>query len=711
MKAETERNERILPEQASILDKQIKERILVIDDEKRICDSLSSLLTDSGYEVETFQSSDEAAEEIKRGRFDLIISDIKMPGLSGFDILRLARTVDPQALVILLTGFGSLESAMEAINQGVYDYLLKPVEFPQLELVIKRGLERRRLGRAKSFLLSELQEKNLELEARLNEINALYEAGRSLASTIDLDEVLDKIIELATRVLEAKIGSIMLLDESGEFLTIASAIGLDKKVIKATRLSIGSSIAGYVAETGEPLFVSNVEEDARFRRENREERYGHASLLSVPLMLKKRIIGVINIAHKELGGRFGELDLKLLTTFASQAAVTIDNAATVRQLKRRVAELSTLQEISDAMSRAGSVESLQEIIFWGIRNLMPADISLWFRWNEKENCLIFAGSAGNAKIDLEMSIKTTPEELAEPESIRELILKNLKDKDFSPQVASFLAFPISGTSGLAYIFCLVSSSEDCFSGEDEKIAGLIARQAATMYEREKSILNATQLLTMGNMISEISHDMRKPLTSIRGALQIMRARWPELADQNDLFKTAEDEVYRLNELVRELVDFSNPNKYQTERTDLAAIIDRVRHLVEPDLQKRKIECRIELDESLPEMFVNKNQIMEVIINLVMNAIEATSDGGRITIRAVKDKSDTGRMVRVEIEDTGCGIDEKDKALIFDRYFTTKDTGTGLGLSVVERIVSAHNGKIEVKSDKGKGTTFSILLPA
>jgi K+-sensing histidine kinase KdpD len=704
-------NNKSTPGQISSLDGYVKERIIVIDDERRICESLTTLLSDSGYDVKAFQNSEEASREIKKGRFDLIISDIKMPGMSGFDILRLARTVDPQALVILLTGFGSLESAIEAINKGVYDYLLKPVEYPQLELVIRRGLEKRRLGRAKSFLLTELQEKNLELQTRLDEINALYEAGQSLGSTIDLDELLDRIIYLATDVLRAKIGSIMLLDDNREYLTIASARGLNEKVIKTTRLPIGSSIAGYVADTGQPLFIANVEADARFRRENREERYGHASLLSTPLMLKKKVTGVINIAHKESGGEFGEHDLKLLNTFAAQAAVAIDNASAVRQLKRRVAELSTLQEIADAMSRAGSAESLQEIIFWGIRNLMPADISLWFRWNEKENLLTFMGSAGNTKFDIDLSIRADPEKIMSPESARNLILEKLAERDSSIPVSSFLAFPITGSSGLAYVFCLASGAEDCFSQEDEKIAGLIASQTATMYEREKAILNATQLLTMGNMISEISHDMRKPLTSIRGALQIMHSRWPELAEQSDLFKVAEEEVHRLNDLVRELVDFSNPNKYQTEKVDIAAVIDRAHHLIKPELQKKNIECRTEYEEHLPELFINKNQIIEMMLNLLMNAIDAISeDKGYINVRAIRDQVDNRKMVRIEVTDNGCGIDETEKSAIFDRYFTTKETGTGLGLSVVERIVSAHNGRIEVKSQKNNGTSFIIHLP-
>jgi K+-sensing histidine kinase KdpD len=688
-----------------------RDRLLVIDDEKRMCDSLEALLADSGYDVTTFQDSDMAAEEIKTGRFDLIISDIKMPGMSGLDLLRIARKVDPQALVILMTAYGSLESALEAINQGAYDYLLKPVEYPQLELVIKRGLEKRRLGRAKSYLLTELQEKNRELSDRLEEINALYEAGRSLGTTIELKELLSEMIRLATGVLHAKIGSIMLLDDNREFLSIAAAIGLDEEVVKTTRLPIGSSIAGYVAETKEALFVGNVEKDPRFERENREERYGRASLLSVPLMVKKRVIGVINIAHKTSGGEFGEHDLKLLTTFATQAAVAIDNASTFHQLKRRVEELSTLQEISDAMSRAGSVQNLQEIIFWGIRNLMLAEISIWFRWNSAEQTLSYTGGAGHNEINLELTIETDPEKIATPEKAREIILEHLPPKEESGvPTESFSTFFIHGEAGLAYVFCLASSSKDGFSSEDEKIAGLIASQAASMYERERAILNATRLLTMGNMISEISHDMRKPLTNIRGGLQIMRSRWPELAEESDLFKMAEEEVHRLNELVRELVDFSNPKKYQTERINITAVIKRAIQLVSRDIEEKSIECQTEFDEALPDIFVNKNQIMEMFLNLIMNAVEAMDKDGTLILRISPYDQDNQKMIKVEISDTGCGIDEKDQAIVFDRYYTNKETGTGLGLAVVERIVSAHGGRIEMHSEKNVGTSFSIYLP-
>jgi two-component system sensor histidine kinase HydH len=177
-----------------------------------------------------------------------------------------------------------------------------------------------------------------------------------------------------------------------------------------------------------------------------------------------------------------------------------------------------------------------------------------------------------------------------------------------------------------------------------------------------------------------------------------------------LFKMAEEEVHRLNELVRELVDFSNPNKYQTERISVGTIFERAVHLVGRDLEKKNIKCNTEFEDDLPEIFVNKNQIMELFLNLIINAIEAMDENGVLTLRASRHDQDIAKMIKIEIADTGCGIDEKDQAIIFDRYYTKKETGTGLGLAVVERIVSAHGGRIEVKSKKGIGTTFTIYLP-
>lgn len=119
-------------------------RILVVDDEKRMCESLQTLLSKAGYEVTTVEKGEEALQRITKDSFDLVITDIKMPRVDGLDILKAARNKDEDACVILMTGYASLESAVSAINQGAYDYLMKPIEFSDLKLTIQRALDKER---------------------------------------------------------------------------------------------------------------------------------------------------------------------------------------------------------------------------------------------------------------------------------------------------------------------------------------------------------------------------------------------------------------------------------------------------------------------------------------------------------------------------------------------------------------------------------------
>ncbi len=133
--------------------RKIQEKILVADDELRMCESLKTLLSNSGYEVETVQDGEEAIRLINENNFDLILADIKMPKVNGVDILRKAKSKDKDNLVILMTGYGSLDTAIQAIEEGAYDYFLKPIEFQELERAIKRGLEKRKVDseRKKAF--------------------------------------------------------------------------------------------------------------------------------------------------------------------------------------------------------------------------------------------------------------------------------------------------------------------------------------------------------------------------------------------------------------------------------------------------------------------------------------------------------------------------------------------------------------------------------
>jgi signal transduction histidine kinase len=239
----------------------------------------------------------------------------------------------------------------------------------------------------------------------------------------------------------------------------------------------------------------------------------------------------------------------------------------------------------------------------------------------------------------------------------------------------------------------------------------VVSQAAYLFEKEKALLNATRLMTMGNMISEISHDLRKPLTSLRGGLQIIRKRWPDIAQESEFFQIAEDEIHRMNELVRELVDFSNPNKYQTSKVDLREVVHRAAELIKPDLRKHDVKFSLEFEDARWEVVVNRNQILEALLNVLMNSIDAMPGGGTLKIfgRIEKPEHKKQNYLALKIIDSGYGIKKENISKIFDRYYTTKETGTGLGLAVVERIISAHDGTLQVESEEGKGTTLTLYF--
>ncbi|RME31100.1 MAG: response regulator, partial [Candidatus Zixiibacteriota bacterium] len=321
------------------------DRIVIIDDEQRMCDSLSALLRNDGYDVASFRNSLSAVDNIRANRVDLVITDIKMPEMDGLEILRQVKDIDSDIPVILMTGYASLDTALEAISRGAYDYLLKPVEFTYLSLAVRRALEKRRSELERLRLVEELKLSNLILQRRVGELNALYEAGKQIGSTVNLQELLRQIVVLAGTVTEARRGSIMLLDSRKEYLTIEAAIGLEEEIIRTTQLPIGASIAGYVAQTGEPLMVADVEQDPRFKRIN-QEKYGNASLLCVPLRIKNNILGVINLANKEGNREFTQDDLRLLTNFASQAAVAVDDASQFERNRRRLVEFEILHEMN-----------------------------------------------------------------------------------------------------------------------------------------------------------------------------------------------------------------------------------------------------------------------------------------------------------------------------------------------------------------------------
>ncbi len=695
-----------------------QDKILVIDNEPRMVDSLKTLLSMEGYNVTGEQNSLKALELLDKEAFDLIISDIKMPVIDGIEILKRTKEKDPFIGVILITGYASLDSARHAVEKGAYGYLTKPLILDELKLTVERSLEKRNSELEKLRLLGELKESNEKLRLKIAQLDALTSAGNLLAITTDLREALTSILSMAIDVIGAKLGSVMIIDPLNNDLYIGASCGLNKDVIQNTRMKIGSSIAGFVAETGKPLIVEDVEKDPRFSRINRQ-RYESKSLISVPLKYKDQIFGVINLNNKLDGLPFSNDDLDLLNSLAAPAAVAIDRANLIAEKTKTINNLKVLHNLAEIVSMLDAPENTGEATFSGLRDLLKIESIYWYDYLESSgeiNLEYYHGNLPDKPISEKMRVYKLDEKAlnAGKEGDIDTVLKKLSGlvsefEKFLKGDCKIIPLPIFIKRTLAGVAFLALKNKIEFGPSQREMAILALTQTAAIYQRQKAIMNATQLVTMGKLIAEIGHDLKKPLTNLKGSLQIYGGKITgELAD--DFFPEAEKEVSRLSELVKEMVEFADPGKYKKRKIQIGEIIDKCLDLLKRDFKKNEIEVVKIYNAEITEIMANSREMMQVFINIILNAVDSMDKGGRLLIE-IDSKFDDGKnWLSVSFEDTGYGISENKLNEIFARYYTTKSAGTGLGLAIVERIVSVHNGMISVKSQVGKGTKFVVDLP-
>lgn len=242
--------------------------------------------------------------------------------------------------------------------------------------------------------------------------------------------------------------------------------------------------------------------------------------------------------------------------------------------------------------------------------------------------------------------------------------------------------------------------------EAQERAEELARAYEDLKDAERERLRNERLVTIGQVTAAVAHEIRNPLSTIGGfARSILRD--PASAERNARSAAIiVEEADRLEELLSTVLDFSRPEGLKLQRTRLEPVIDSVLQLTGDDLAKAGVEVSWEAEPDLPELDLDPNQIRSVLLNLIKNALEAMPNGGLLSLSA--HRSESG--VEVTVSDTGNGIPQSDLSFVFDSFFTTKPTGTGLGLALARRIIDAHGAQIEVTSVPSEGTTFAITFP-
>ena len=239
----------------------------------------------------------------------------------------------------------------------------------------------------------------------------------------------------------------------------------------------------------------------------------------------------------------------------------------------------------------------------------------------------------------------------------------------------------------------------------EETARKLSEVYGQLQESFEQLRRADRLRALGELSAGLAHEIRNPLGSIEGAVQILRR--PQLTEQTkkEFGDMAEEEIERIKGLLTHFLQFARPAEPRRTPTALGELLDAVRRLADETAKMTGAKITVELPGGLPEVSFDPEQIKQVLLNLVLNAIQSMPAGGEVVLRAVLQNND----VRLEVQDEGIGIEQQDLQEIFDPFFTTRPDGTGLGLAIAHQIVTQHGGHIEVNRNAEKGMTFAVVL--
>jgi signal transduction histidine kinase len=571
-----------------------------------------------------------------------------------------------------------------------------------------------------------------ETQRRARELAALNKACRATASILDLDEVLALAMAQARAMLDAEAASVLLYDATDDELVFAAAVGLASEGLVGTRMPVTAGVAGWVMQEGQPVLVRDVQSDPRF--------YGHidtlsglttCSLLAVPLKHKERVIGVIEAINRP-DRAFDEHDRDLLSTLAGSAAIAIENARLYEETARRLAETRVLQEV---MLAAASTLDFDQVL---TRAIQAIHRTLGFEYlslllpDESEECLITHPSlisfaplpAEGLYLSLDGSVCGRVYVTGQPELIDD-VTQTSYYFECTAGLRSELAVPVQVGDRVVAVLNAESPRLAAFSQDDLRTLQAIAAQLgivmenARLYEAEREqhrlveqsraqLVQSEKLAATGRLAASMAHEINNPLQAIHNSLQLVLGFALEPGEQQEYLQMADEEVQRLMGLVKRILDFARRPQREAKPTNLNDVVAKVLALATKYHQHRHIALRLDLSPDLPAVIATADELGQVFLNLVLNAVDAMPEGGnlRVSSRLAQD----GHLM-VAFSDTGSGISPDHLDHVFVPFFSTKEGGTGLGLTVSQNIIERHGGEITVQSVMGEGTTFTVLLPA
>jgi len=617
--------------------------------------------------------------------------------------------------------------------------------------------ERQSVQLANLMLAGTLRQALLQEEAkkRIAELSVLFEVGKALSSTVELNELLERVVTTTAKVITARGAALQIIDPATKEVKVSSQYGQISLACPSPEEMLAAAPA-----PGELPHLQGQETNA----EGRIHYY-----LAVPLTFKGQLQGTLCVYDKFAPNGdylpFDPENRQLLYTMAGLIVNAIENALTFKQVEslaerneRMVRNLTVLQLISRALLTTVQEERLLEIILQGLtlERGLGFDRAVVLMVDEANQELKgIKGAQRSERLKGLPLFEALQAPLAEEVKVEEwriplradqgaLALAVLQKRPYhvkEPSRESALSTALPPKFAAPEFFVAPLMAKDRATGvlmvdngasgrplEEEPLhvlemfstqAGLVVENAhlySTIEANNRELLlirermlESDRLAALSSLASGMAHEIRNPLVSIGGFARRIAKLVDVTSPLRGYVEVIQEEVTRLEKLLREILDFTGENLTFYGDHDLNKLLDDTLLLVQRDLDSCKIKVVKEL-AMMPRLHCDDRQIKQVLYNLFQNASQAMHQGGTLTIRTYPVEREDGLYEAVAISDTGGGIPLEVLHNIFNPFFSTKDYGTGLGLAIAQRIVSRHYGQVEVNNELGKGVTFIVTLP-
>jgi len=581
-------------------------------------------------------------------------------------------------------------------------------------------------------------QQDLELKKRLHEVETLANISRALSETerIGLQTVLQLIVTSAKELIHgAEQAVIHLLDKEEQLLEAQAVSGYEDALTnwKLIKIRPNEGVAGQVLVSGQTVNIADVEKDPRFVTYAEPPKY--RSLIVAPVQSGDQRLGTISVQSASVSA-FTEAESHLLSALGTQAAIAIENAHLLESIQQALKESNALYRINQGLvASLDPQELLKDVVNLLQKNFGYYHVQIYVLEPETGDFVMREGSG-----EIGGQLKEQGHRLRAGEGIvgytaetHAAFFTNDVDKMLSfvrtpllPNTKSELAVPVKIGDKILGLLDIQQVPPAYLSQRDLQLVSAVADQLAIALQKanlysdlqaalqvETAIRNemvqSERLVTMGRLLASVSHELNNPLQAIQNALFLLREeKGISLQGKLDL-DIVLSEAERMSALIERLRSTYRPIQVEDFRPiQVNNIIEDVYALISTHLRHNEINFEFHPEPNLPLVQVLADQIRQVIINLLMNAVEAMATGGKLVV-STKSLPDSNEIL-LTVSDSGTGISPELLPNIFDAFVTNKQRGTGLGLTISYDIMMKHHGRIAAENNPDKGSTFKIWLP-